>query len=152
VDSEDNLIVGRRSKIISQQYIDTIVIELRFGQVSGYNKSLAFYLLGELRPQDANAIELLIDNIDFRAPKLDPALGPARWGFYPAQQALMKIGKPVVSPILNHLPNETNELRMRLLCQVIHNIEGKESAQREIKKKLGEVQNNLQSALKELEN
>jgi hypothetical protein len=143
-------------KTICPEYITNLVNQLRQGHLTNDNKTLAIFLLGTFRPTDTNSIEVLIENIDFRASKIDPLLGPARWGFYPAQEALIKIGSPTVNPILNHLPNETNELRLHLMCEVLRHVEGKEAAHSQIKKILADKSDsakhaNLEAALKELE-
>jgi hypothetical protein len=121
VGSEDNLI-SRGAKQICPEYISNLVNELQKGNLSNGNKTLAVYLLGELHPSNTNAIEILIENIDFRTSKIEPNLRPVRWRLYPAEEALIKIGKPVVDPILNHLPNETNQLRRQLMCDVLKQV------------------------------
>lgn len=156
VQSEDQLIVGRKAKKISSEYITNLVNQLRYGHLSNDNKTLALYFLGSLRPRDTNSIELLIDNIDFKATKFDPNLGPAAWGFYPAQEALMKIGSPVANPILGHLATESGDFRRRLMCEVLQRIGAKQTSQNQIKAKLvaepdSTKHGNLEAALKDLE-
>ena len=72
--------------------------------------------------RNTNSIEVLIEDIDLKATKFDEPASLPRWGFYPAQQALIKIGEPVVEPILNHLPTEISELRRRLMCDVLKEV------------------------------
>jgi HEAT repeat protein len=86
------------------------------------NKVLAIYLLGELRPSDATSVELLIQNIDLKATRFDLKTDFPRWGQYPAVEALIKVGEPAVILILNELPNETNQLRRQLLCEVLKRV------------------------------
>jgi|SRR5665213_1861403 len=166
VNSEDDLI-SRGTKRICPEYITNLVNQLRHEYLSNGNETLAIYLLGELRPSGSNAIEFLIANIDFRTSKIEPNLHPARWRTYPAEDALMKIGKPVIDPILNHLSNEADTLRRRLMCEVLVKVEGKNgefvnevdgkvTAQNLIKRKLADESDpakkaNLEAALKELE-
>jgi hypothetical protein len=107
-------------KKLCPEYIGNLVEEIRHGNL-GNNKVPAIYLLGELRPHDENSIEVLIENIDLKSPP-NPLLAPLRWGEYPAEEALIKIGKPVVEPILNHLPKETSELRRQLMCDVLKQV------------------------------
>jgi hypothetical protein len=107
-------------KRICPEYIKNLVEEIRYGNL-GNNKVPAIYLLGELRPHDENSIDVLIENIDLKSPP-NPLLAPLRWGEYPAEEALVKIGKPAINPILNHLPAETNELRRYLMCEVVKQV------------------------------
>jgi hypothetical protein len=156
VDLDDDLIVATKVKKICPEYIENLVSQLRVDHLTNNNKTLAIYLLGILHPSDSTSIEVLIESIDFQTSKFDPKTGPMRWGQYPAEEALVKIGKPVVDPILEHLAAETNELRRHLMCQVLRQVEGKETAQDQIKQRLGSEsdsikQSNLQSALKEFE-
>jgi hypothetical protein len=126
VDSEDDLIVWRKIKKICPEYIANLVNEIRQRQLNADNKVLAIYLLGELRPSDTNSIEVLIENIDLKATRFDHLLKTRisiqRWGEYPAEEALIKIGQPVVIPILNDLPSETNQLRRKLMCDVLKKV------------------------------
>lgn len=154
VNLEDNLI-GRGVEKICPEYITNLVYQLQHGHLTNDNKTLAIYFLGTFRPSDTNSIETLIEDIDFRSSKVEVNLGPARWGMYPAKEALIKIGKPVVNPILEHLITENNELRRHLMCEVLKRVEGQETAQSQIKQRLvGESdsikQANLEAALKEL--
>jgi hypothetical protein len=70
---------------------------------------------------------------------------------YPAEMALMVVGKPAVPAILKDLPTEENPLRRHLLCEVLKYVEGKDMAEAEIKQKLAEDSANLSLALKEFE-
>jgi hypothetical protein len=156
VNSESDLITVKKTKVICPEYIANLVKQLRRGHLSNDNKSIAIYFLGSFRPNDTDSIEILIENIDFRASRLDPKTDLTRWGKYPAEEALIKIGKPVVAPILDYLPNETNKLRRHLMCEVLRKVEGKEAAQNQIKQKItGEQdvarQTSLELVLKELE-
>lgn len=118
---EDSLI-GRQAVKISAEYIYNLVQQLQYGHLSSDNKTLAIYLLGELQPKDTNAIEFLIENIDFKATKIEPPNSFPRWGKYPAEEALITIGKPVVNPILDHIPKEDNEFRRQLMCDVLREV------------------------------
>jgi hypothetical protein len=122
VKSEDDLILSERVKKICPDYIINLANQLQEGHLNNDNKTLAIYFLGALHPTDTNSIEVLIENIDFRATKFDLKSAPMRWGKYPAEEALMKIGKPVVNPILNHLPTETSQLRRQLMCDVLKQV------------------------------
>jgi len=163
---EDDLI-GREAKTICPEYITNLVNQLRYGQLDNDNKVLAIWLLGELHPIDANSIDVLIEYVDLKATKLDPKTRIRRWGDYPAEEALIKIGMPTVNHILNHLSTETNELRRHLMCVVLVEVEGKKGevfngadgkaiTQNQIKHKLADESDstrraNLEAALKELE-
>ncbi len=122
INSEEDAILSTKMKKICTEYITNLVTELRSAQLSNDKRVLAIYFLGELRPSDTNSIEVLIGYIDLKASKFDPKTRFRRWGDYPAEEALIKIGKPVVDPILNHLPSETNELRRQLMCDVLRKV------------------------------
>ena len=85
-------------------------------------KTIVIYLLGELRAKAA--IADLVAIIDFRAAYFDLKTGFARWGEYPAQQALAEIGSPCLSPVLHALGKEKNELRRQLLVKVLQDVYG----------------------------
>ncbi|MGI8965784.1 MAG: hypothetical protein ACR2H1_06805 [Limisphaerales bacterium] len=132
----------------------TLLDEIRGG--SPDVKLCAIYLLGEIRPRDINSIEVLLKNIDFKAHRVDPRFGIGRWGLYPSQEALGKIGLPTVGPILEKwLPNEDNESRQRLMCAVLVDVEGVEFGQLRLRKAIGaqkdaKKKERLESALKAL--
>jgi hypothetical protein len=122
ISSEEDSILSTKIERICPEYITNLVIEIRSAQLNNNNRVLAIYFLGELRPSDTNSIEALIDYIDLKASRFDPKTRFRRWGQYPAEEALIKIGKPVVDPILNHLPKETSELRRQLMCNVLKQV------------------------------
>ena len=152
---------------ICPEYITNLVSQLRQGHLSNDNQAAAIYLLGELRPTDSNSIQFLIENIDFKSSKMATSIGLVRWGCYPAQESLIKIGTPTVNAILCHLPIEDNEVRRHLMCDVLINVEGKKGVyfneaegkkvvQGQIKDRLANESDpakraNLELALKELE-
>lgn len=98
--------------------------QLRDGNLSDDGKLYAVYLLGELRA--TAAVTTLLENIDLKATRGDLKGGIGRWGMYPAQEALSKVGTPAVQMILDLLPAERSELRRQLMCMVITDVEGKE--------------------------
>lgn len=164
---EDTDILLHKTKTVGAEYFTNLVNQIRNGKLQNDNEVLAIWLLGELQPKDTNSIEALVAIIDFKALKFDPATRFIRWGLYPAQEALIKIGTPVVNPVLQHMPGEFNELRRHLMCDVLIQVEGKRgthfnaadgkgTAQGQIKKLLAAESNsakraNLETALKELE-
>ncbi len=86
----------------------------------------AIYVLGELRA--AAATLPLISLIATEAIYQDMKSKRARWGQYPAAEALVKIGNPVIQPVLNQLAQEPDQKRKDLLCSVIVQVEGKDVA------------------------
>lgn len=80
-------------------------------------RTYAAYLLGTLRAQAA--VRDLLQIIDFTAGHVDPKDKIGRWGPYPAQEALSKIGLASVDPILEALGKEDNELRRKLMVMVL---------------------------------
>ena len=113
---------AEEKKKICPEYITNLVNQLRYRQLNNDNKVFPIYLLGWFRASNKDSIEILIENIDLRVSKIEPLLGPARWGKYPAEEALVRIGKPVVDPILNHLPTENSQLRRQLMCDVLKQV------------------------------
>jgi hypothetical protein len=115
--SEQDLI-GRNMEKICPEFITNLMNQLQYGRLGRDNRALAIDLLGALRPSDSNTIEYLIQNIDFKRTKFDDPNRLSTQLKYPCEGALMQIGSPVVTPILNHLTIETNELRRHLMCEV----------------------------------
>ena len=129
----------------------SILEQLRDHQLSNEGKVYAIYLLGRLRANPA--VPILLDNIAFKATKVDPKGGIGRWGMYPAQEALVRIGTPAVNMILDRLPTEREEIRRKLMCSVISDVEGKTFGKLVIKIRYDEESDpankeNLQLALK----
>jgi hypothetical protein len=126
VENEDVLINGEKVKTVGSEYVENILHQLRSGKLSSDNKTLAIYFLGELRTSDTNAINFLIENIDFKTTRIDPInksrIQILRWSEHPAKEALIRIGKPAVNPILDDLPNENSKLRRSILCEVLREV------------------------------
>jgi len=122
----DQIAIG--AKKICPEYITNLVNELQNGRLDDNRKALAIHLMGSLCPTDTNSIEVLIKYIDLKDTNLVSKTRTALWGAYPAEEALVCIGKPSVNPILQHLPNETYELRRHLMCEALVLIEGKNDA------------------------
>lgn len=85
-------------------------------------KVLLVYALGQLRSRWA--VASLVNIVDFRAPFIDPKIDVARWGEYPAVDALTAIGDAAVVRIVEVLPNEKDPARVRLMLTVIWQVEG----------------------------
>ena len=156
VKNEEDLILAARVKTISHEYITNLAGQVRLGTMNSSNKVLAIYLLGVLRPSDTNSVEVLIECVDFKAVVFDSKSAIMRWGEYPAQEALIKIGRPSIAPIFAHLHSETNQLRRLLLCGVVRNLEGWGTGMRllrqlAVQESDAERRNNLEMSVKELE-
>jgi hypothetical protein len=117
--------VLRLHPVLTPAYASNLVYQIREDNVSTEAKVYAIFLLGELRSTNIFAIEALVDRIDLKAPRSEPALRLRLWGEYPAVEALEKIGLSAVNPILNRLPNEGIAFRRHLMCKVLIFIEGK---------------------------
>jgi hypothetical protein len=89
---------------------------------TGEQKTIVIFLLGRLRAKEA--IDDLVKMIDFRAAYFDPKTRFARWGEYPAQEALQKIGTPCEISVLDALGKEKSELRRKLFLEVLRNVYG----------------------------
>jgi hypothetical protein len=156
-DEADRLVRSEHRKVVCTEYITNLVFQLQSGELKSDNKVLAIYLLGCLRPQDTNSIEVLVMNIDFQASVFDLAGSFPRWGKYPAEDALIKIGASTVEPLLSHLANKNTNLRRRLMCEVLKKVEAKDAAEKQIDQRIQSEsdltrQANFKLALKELEN
>jgi hypothetical protein len=115
-------LIERGARKICPEYITNLVNQLYSGRLNHDNEALAIDLLGALHPGDLRSIEFLIQNIDFERTKFDPPDRISTQSKYPAAEALVKIGQPVVIPILNRLPSETNLLRRQLMCDVLKRV------------------------------
>jgi hypothetical protein len=137
-----------------REIIDNIMGQLHQGGISNESKTYTVYMLGQLRAVEA--VTVLLENIDLKASKVDPKGGIGRWGMYPAQEALSKIGQPAVNMILDKLPTERDELRRKLMCYVISDVEGKDFGKILVKLRIDQEQDpirkgHLELALKILE-
>jgi len=142
---------------LNRELVARLVEEIRQSDFPPDSKLCAIYLLGQLRPKDINATQVLVDNIDFVAQQQDRRLNIARWGMYPAEEALGKIGMPAVEVILDiYLPKESNQLRLNLMCAVLQDVLGKEIGVTIVKQRLDKEldplrKTNIELALKRLE-
>jgi hypothetical protein len=133
--------------------IDNLLIQLRDPALPNEAKVHIVYVLGQWRAD--KAVTALVDMIDLMAVRVDPKLAPGRWGLHPAQEALARIGRPSVTLILKKLGGENNELRRRLMCMVLIDVEGKGIAALRVQKVLEATDDpaqraNLEAALTEL--
>jgi hypothetical protein len=147
-----NNIIDQNRKLVA-----TLVGEIRQNDFPADSKLCAIYLLGELRPNDINAVDALMENIDYVATRGDIRISIARWGKYPAEEALEKIGMPAVHVALTfYLPKEENQLKRHLMCNVLQGALGEDIAITILKKWIAKESDpqksaNLELALKELE-
>ncbi len=114
-------------------------------------KVLLIYALGQLR--SVWAVSSLVKIVDFKAPFTGPKDDIARWGPYPAVDALTAIGNPAVQRIVDVLPTEKSMLRIRLMLTVIWQVEGNKPGQAWLESALAaakedSVKESLRNALK----
>ena len=148
-------IVQSKPKVTSE-YVDGLVRQIRQDNVPDEGKVFAIYLLGILRTTNAAAVQVLIDRLDLKAPRRDPASRLVRWGTFPAQRALARAGTPAVEGVLNSIPTESNGLRLHLMSAVLYDAVGKNTGIALVKRRLANELDltkraNLESVLKELE-
>jgi hypothetical protein len=129
-----------------------LIDQMKDPNSSANAKTLAAYLLGELRTP--RAVWTLADNIDLKAPRIDPKFEIGRWGEYPAQEALHKIGIPAAAEVLRRLLTEDNELRRKLMVEVIRGVYGNDLGRDFVQNRLAKEtdpmhKQNLNLALKE---
>jgi hypothetical protein len=141
----------------NRQLASTLTKEIERPNFPSDSKTCAIYLLGELHPRDISSIDALAKSIDFVASRRDIGITIGRWGEYPAQEALAKIGMPAVYVILQvYLPTENNQLRRQLMCGVLQGVLGKDLGAIAVKQRIDKEsepikRENLQAALRELE-
>jgi hypothetical protein len=107
----------------AQTYRDVgahLLAQLRGDGLSNQGKIYAIYLLGELRA--VGSVKDLLERIDLKAEKVDFKGAIGRWGPYPSQEALVKIGAPAVHAVLDTLSQESDDLRRKLMCAVISDV------------------------------
>jgi hypothetical protein len=137
----------------SQGYTDAVnavLTQVQDGGLSEEGMLYAIVLLGQLRA--ATAASTLVEHIDFKPARKDTSGGIGRWGPYPAQQALVKIGLPAVNVVLDQLPAEGRELQRELLYAVLTDALGKKVADAMVRVRFEEEQNparraNLQAVI-----
>jgi hypothetical protein len=92
--------------------------------------------------------------IDLKAKNIDKHKKIARWGEYPAQEALTSIGKNAIGYSIAALSNESNQTRRDLFCRTLVQVEGKKFARELIKdeieketnsEKIGKLEDALRS-------
>lgn len=109
-----------------RELVSDLKKELTSGALSDEGKLYVIYFLGELRAADATSV--LLENIDFVTPFVDKKGGIGRWGMYPAQEALVKVGTPALNMIVDKLPIEPKEERRQLMCTVMADVIGPATA------------------------
>jgi hypothetical protein len=120
------------------------------------SKHLATLLLGEFRAVEA--IPVLLKNVEYKNHKSLATDYDQTWPtWYPAAEALAKIGMPAVKPLFDELSgiSELNR-RRKLCCNILIEIMGKELASFALKEHLAEVKDetkkaNLEAGLKFIE-
>ncbi len=96
-------------------------------------RTYGVYLLGELRADEA--VPTLLTLIDFEGvPDHNSNSRHARWGRYPACEALAKIGSPAVGLLVGDLADEGSASRRRLVVGTLRDILGKDVAEFVLKK------------------
>lgn len=141
------------NRLVDERYrlIGKLINQLdRLQKEGGEGKEHIIYLLGMYRVADA--VELLADMIDFKATIVDLKCREGRWGLYPAQEALVKIGKPAANEVLGRIASEAGPGRRELMCMVIRAVDGKKIGRLRItwlleKEKNSTRRANLQAAL-----
>ena len=87
------------------------------------SKHLAMLVLGDIRASEA--IPVLLENLDYKNPRsiMTEYLGKESW--YPAVEALSKIGMPAIGPVIGKLGEyEKDGLGRELCCWIIKDVLG----------------------------
>jgi hypothetical protein len=135
VESELFAINSSKVEQIGPEYLSNLVTILRLPDLPNNKKVIGVYMLGQLHRNDTNVFTFLIDDIDLVSLEPDPSYDIPRWfkGGYSCVAALVEHGKPCVAPVLDRLSGEGNPLRRSLMCRVLVYVEGKDSAETQIK-------------------
>ena len=104
-------------------------------------KLLAVLLLGEMRA--AEAVDVLLDNLTFRPPRLIEEAGLG--ALYPCVEALIRIGQPSVEGILRRASRQYGDREIMLLSHIVRRVMGREDG-------LGRFEGELELALKRVDN
>lgn len=100
------------------------------------------YLLGELRVLAATSV--LIENINLTAERMDPADRIARWGPYPAREALVKIGPYASQMIMNIIGSpKFDEAKLDGYAAVLAEIESSRYALMKLQDRLYEAKGEI---------
>jgi hypothetical protein len=88
------------------------------------SKHLSILLLGDLRAVEA--VDILLENLTYKNPKsLESSEALSQGGWYPAAEALSKIGMPAVEPIIKKLGSyKPNSKGSDLCCWILKEILG----------------------------
>jgi len=118
------------------------------------SKHLAMLLLGDLRA--AEAVSVLLENLEYRNPKRLSGSYLFEADFFPAAEALVRIGIPAVDPVIERLGGYQESCLGRRLCLVVlRQVLGTELAQARLEIAIEAAKHdtsgrNLASALAEL--
>ena len=104
----------------------------------------AVWGLGQLRASQTTPA--LLRHIDLEAVDYDLKIKIARWNRYPVTGALTAIGRPVLSQLMGKLTRENSELRRRLMCIVLHDLEGSDCGRVRLRDATRYVTNDVEQA------
>jgi hypothetical protein len=148
------------NKVVDQNdnLIATLAKEISQTNFPADSKVCAIYLLGELRAKDRVSIQALMERIDFVAPRQDLRINIARWGMYPAEEALEKIGMPAVqAAVETYIPKEESQVKRHLMTMLLQDVLGRELAISFVEQRLAKESDpknsaGLEMALKDMGN
>jgi hypothetical protein len=119
--------------------VSDLVRRLKEPDTPNMAKVKVIYALGELRALGGRMV--LIDNINLVAEHVDPALAIARWGRYPGREALVKIGRPRSSMLLEVIGSQKfREARVDGYAKVLVGIEGTRGAVMKLKDRMRQAE------------
>jgi len=108
-----------------QKLVMTLIAQLRTAKTDEA-KIYVVYTLGTLRAKQA--VGDLVRIIDLEAKGYGPGPRIGRWGPYPAQEALSKIGSPSVGPLVTLLGTDKDKTRRKLMLMVLVDVLQKDVA------------------------
>ena len=115
-----------------------LIRQLHVRNMPNMAKVKIIYLLGELRVLVATGV--LIKNIDLVAEQMDPKTRIARWGPYPAREALVKIGPYASRMIMNIIGSpKFDEAKLDGYAAVLREIESPRYALMKLQDRLSEA-------------
>ncbi|MHC4867717.1 MAG: hypothetical protein ACYTEX_26905, partial [Planctomycetota bacterium] len=131
---ETDEVIEQAMKTYSRTVSD-LARRLKEPDASNMTKVKMIYALGQLRALAARMI--LIENINLLAEQMDPTVRIARWGPYPAREALVNIGRPRSWMLLGVIGSQKfREARVDGYAEVLAGIEGPEGAVMKLKDRM----------------
>ena len=103
-------------------------------RLSKAQRGSACFLMATMRTPNPKAIAALVAAVD--EDFLPPLMSDIPYGILSPADALIRIGKPAVGPVLDELAKAKGEMRIQLLRTVLENVEGIDGALSQVKRRI----------------